>query len=449
MERAALYMRVSTDKQAKEGDSIPAQKEALERYAREKGYIIVDTYIDDGISGTKADRDELQRLLEDVKQGRIDIVLVTKLDRWFRSIRHYLNTQELLEKHHVSWTAIWEPIYDTSTAQGRLIISQMMSIAQFEAENTSQRIKAVFDYKRKQGEYLSGKPPVGYKVENKHLVPDPETADHVRAAFTFFAQTSSLSRTMDEFAHLGIFPKDRQPFQRMLRNEKYIGKYLDNETYCRPIIDKSLFEDVQRKLPNNIKASQKRTYIFSGLIRCRECGRKMNGTTQYMARGTKKYKAYSCPGHYNARPAICRNPKHINEKKLEEYLLENIKPLLKMKVDAVRKEEKKDNSQRITYLEKKIKKLKELYINDLIDLKEYKEDKESALAEISTLQAHRTIDTKPYEDFIKLDIGSQYKTFTDAEKRIFWRALIEKIEFGQDKKYTVYFLEPVVSSNDT
>ena len=90
-----------------------------------------------------------------------------------------------------------------------------------------------------------------------------------------------------------------------------------------------------------------------------------------------------------------------------------------------------------------------MHINDLIDLKEYKEDKESALAEISTLQAHRTIDTKPYEDFIKLDIGSQYKTFTDAEKRIFWRALIEKIEFGQDKKYTVYFLEPVVSSNDT
>ena len=96
--RAALYMRVSTEKQVKEGDSIAAQQSALERYAKEKGYIIVDTYIDDGISGTKADRDELQRLLEDVKQGRVDIVLVTKLDRWFRSIRHYLNTQELLEK---------------------------------------------------------------------------------------------------------------------------------------------------------------------------------------------------------------------------------------------------------------------------------------------------------------------------------------------------------------
>ena len=138
--RAALYMRVSSIVQAKEGDSIPAQKAALEKYAKDKGYVIYDEYIDDGISGTKEDRDELQRLLKDVELGFIDIILVTKLDRWYRSIRHYLNTQELLEKHNVSWTAIWEPIYDSSTAQGRLIISTMMSIAQYEAENTVERL---------------------------------------------------------------------------------------------------------------------------------------------------------------------------------------------------------------------------------------------------------------------------------------------------------------------
>ena len=126
---------------------------------------------------------------------------------------------------------------------------------------------------------------------------------------------------------------------------------------------------------------------------------------------------------------------------MERYLLENIKPLLEMKVDAVKKEKETDNSQRIAYLEKKIKRLKELYVNDLITIEEYKTDKESALAEISTLSAPRSVDTKPYEDFIKLNIGEQYKTFTDTEKRIFWRALIDKIVFDTDRNLSVLFLE--------
>ena len=430
MKRAALYMRVSTDKQAKEGDSIPAQKSALEKYAKEKGYAIAGEYIDDGVSGTKSDRDELQKLLEDVKQGRIDIVLVTKLDRWFRSIRHYLNTQEILDKRKVPWIAIWEPIYDTSTPQGRLIINQMMSIAQFEAENTSQRIKQVFAYKREKGEALSGIVPVGCCIKDKHLAPD-KNADYVRQAFAYYAQTSCVFDTMKHFAHLGIFPKTRSAFRALLRNKKYRDL----------IVEPTLFDDVQNKLSKNVKISQKHTYIFSGMIICKECGRKMSGQLHYSYKGAKPQKVYICKSHYDKKPATCPNMKKLNENVLERYLSENIKPLLEMKVDAVRKEEKQDNSARIAYLEKKIRKLKELYINDLISMEEYKADKESALAEISTLSTPRIIDTKPYEDFIKLNIGEQYKTFSESEKRIFWRALIDKIEFDKSRNISVLFLE--------
>lgn len=434
--RAALYMRVSTDKQAKEGDSIPAQKEALERYAKEKGYVIAGEYIDDGVSGTKSDRDELQKLLDDVKQGRIDIVLVTKLDRWFRSIRHYLNTQEILDKHKVPWIAIWEPIYDTSTPQGRLIINQMMSIAQFEAENTSQRIKQVFAYKREKGEVVSGNVPLGFCIKNKHLHPD-ENADYVRQVFSYYAQTSSLFGTMEHFSHLGIFPRTRGSFKALLQNQKYRGA----------LVDPALFDDVQNKLPKNVPKSQKNTYIFSGLIVCKECGCRMAAQLHHSYKGAKPQKVYICKTYYNERPRMCSNTKKLNQNVLERYLLENIKPLLEMKVDAVRKEESKDNSGRIAYLEKKIKKLKELYINDLITMEEYREDKESALSEISTLQAPKQIDTKPYEDFIKLNIGEQYKAFTDAEKRIFWRALIDRIEFDRDRNISVFFLESYRDSN--
>ena len=120
MKRVALYMRVSSDQQAKEGDSIPAQRDALTKYAKEKGYSIVGEHLDDGISGTKySQRDELQRMLSDVQAGKIDLIIFTRLDRFFRSVRHYTATQAILDKHNVGWLAIWEPVYDTTTPQGR------------------------------------------------------------------------------------------------------------------------------------------------------------------------------------------------------------------------------------------------------------------------------------------------------------------------------------------
>lgn len=139
MKRTAIYIRVSSDRQAQEGDSIPAQRDALRKYIDDHNDLsFAGEYMDDGVSGTRNDRDELQRLLADVKDGKIDLILATKLDRIYRSIRHYLNFQDTLDRYNVNWLAIWEPIYDTSTPQGRLIINQMMSIAQFEAENTGQ-----------------------------------------------------------------------------------------------------------------------------------------------------------------------------------------------------------------------------------------------------------------------------------------------------------------------
>lgn len=440
MKRAALYMRVSTEKQVKEGDSIAAQQSALERYAKDKGYAIYDEYIDDGISGTKADRDEYQRMLSDIRSGGIDLVLVTKLDRIHRGLKNFLAMQEIMEKHNCKWLAIWEPMYDSTTPQGKMIINVMVSLGQFEAENTSQRIKQVFQYKAEKGEVLSGNVPLGYKIQDKHLVPD-ENAEYVLQAFAYYAQTSSLFGTMDHFAHLRIFPKTRGSFKALLQNQKYKGWYKGRSGYCTPIVPEELFDDVQRKLPKNVKNSQKYTYIFSGLIVCKECGCRMAAQLRYSYKGAKPQKVYVCKAHYDKHPPTCSNTKRLSQNVLERYLLENIKPLLEMKVDAVKKEKETDNSQRIAYLEKKIKRLKELYVNDLITIEEYKTDKESALAEISTLSAPRSVDTKPYEDFIKLNIGEQYKTFTDTEKRIFWRALIDKIVFDTDRNLSVLFLE--------
>ena len=126
MVRVGIYCRVSTDQQVRDGDSIQAQLSALRIYAKEHDYEIAGEYVDDGISGTLlAERDELQKLLDDVKQKKVDLILFTRLDRWFRSIRHYLNTQEVLDKYNVPWRAIWES-FETQTPQGRFMVNQTL-----------------------------------------------------------------------------------------------------------------------------------------------------------------------------------------------------------------------------------------------------------------------------------------------------------------------------------
>ena len=139
--RVALYLRVSTSQQAREGDSIREQLESLTEYINKQNNMILhDTYIDNGYSGQKLNRDEFTRLINDVKAGLIDHILFTKLDRWFRSLRHYLNTQALLEKYNVTWTAIHQSYYNTSTAHGRAFVAQSMTWAELEAQNDSERI---------------------------------------------------------------------------------------------------------------------------------------------------------------------------------------------------------------------------------------------------------------------------------------------------------------------
>ena len=184
MTRVALYIRVSTSEQGVHGLSLEAQREALTKYAKEKGYSIVDTYADEGITARKQlkNRKELQRLLSDVKKDKIDLILVTKLDRWFRNIKDYYQVQDILEAHNCNWRTIFEN-YDTSTASGRLHINIMLSVNQDECDRTSERIKAVFKHKKENKEVCSGNVPYGYYIdENKHMQIDTEKAKEVQDA---------------------------------------------------------------------------------------------------------------------------------------------------------------------------------------------------------------------------------------------------------------------------
>lgn len=440
MKRVALYCRVSTDQQASEGDSIASQIDALERYAKSHGYTIVDRYVDDGVSGSLLnERDELQRMLDDVKKREIDIILFTKLDRFFRNVKNYLNTQAILDEYGVTWRAIWES-YETETPQGRLMINQMLSFAQFECENTSQRILRVFDYKKSQREVISGKVPFGYMIQDKHMVPDPEKAPIVRQVFDMYATTGKICETMRKTQGLGL-PKTQRAFKILLQNRKYIGEAYGDSSYCEAIIDRETFDRVQYLLTMNVKKSQKNTYIFSGLTYCKDCGRKMTGTTDRYK--DRRYPLYRCMYHYRPLP-VCGNSKSLNERKLEEYLVKNLEDLAFEKVDVGESTDTVDYAKLIESTEKKMSRLKDLYVNELLTLGEYKKDLDEYQRQIAEykreMSQHQSAGRDKLKELIGQNLADWYWTLEPHEKRTLWRGVIKEIRFGSDKSIDIVFL---------
>ena len=260
--RTAIYIRVSTEKQAREGDSVREQLASGEKYVEtHENMILAGTYIDDGISGQKLKRDDFQRLLDDVRDGKIDLIVFTRLDRWFRNLRHYLNTQDILDKYGVSWSAIEQPYFDTSTPHGRAFVNNSMIWAELEAQNDSDRIISVFKDKVKNGEVLSGSTPIGYSIKDKHLVPNEEAQIAV-AIFEFYRKTGNLLQTLHYMESEFNIVRSMASVKNMLRNKRYIGEYQDNKEFCPPIIDREIFFDVQRLLKINVKSGKKYDYIF-------------------------------------------------------------------------------------------------------------------------------------------------------------------------------------------
>lgn len=439
--RAALYARVSTLQQS-DKDSIPAQVDALTKYANDHGYEIQDTYVDDGVSGTLLDeRDELQRLLENVKRGEVDIILICKLDRWFRSVKHYMNVQDILEKYGVPWRTIWES-YETETPIGRFQITQMLAFGELEAGNTATRINHVFDYKKQNHEVLSGKVPFGYMIVNKHLVANPETVGYARETFDTYIATGSICETLRQTQGYGV-AKTQRALKLMLQNRKYIGESYGIENYHEAIIDRDTFDLVQEMLGKNQRKARKFEYIFSGMVWCSDCGRKMTGTTDEYHAKKIRYKVYRCMYHYRTIPS-CGNTRTLNEAKLEKYLVENIKNLAFAEINECKDKERPDYEKQIESLERKIERLKDLYVNELITLDEYKHDVASYRADIERfrkdMRKYANADKSALKSLVGMNLEDWYWTLTVAEKRTLWLGVIDKIWFGDDKQIRVDFL---------
>lgn len=451
--RAALYIRVSTEEQAVHGLSIEAQREALDAWAKENRIQVVGHYVDAGISARKpaSKRPELQRLLEDVRCGRIDLIVFTKLDRWFRNIAEYYKVQEVLEAHRVDWKTIHED-YDTSTASGRLKINIMLSVAQDEADRTSERIKAVFASKKERQEPCTGKVPTGYKIEGKKIVKDPETEKAVSCFFESFLSTRSIEQarraTEAQCGVLFTYYLSRL----MLTKDAYYGRFEGVDGMCPAYITKEQHEEIlANRRRAERKASENRVYLFAGILYCSECGRRYGSHTNNYRVKSGEWRdgiAYNCRGRYNN--GDCDNNVNILERTIEDYLLENVDAELERYIceisrlasaDRPAKNFKEERSR----LKKKLSRLKDLYVDAIIDLELYRKDYEDLTAQLDALsiEEHSALPAIPDPRHL-LTIFSggwqeAYMKLDRAGKQAFWRTALDRILIYPTRQISIFF----------
>ena len=455
-EEVALYVRVSTEEQAINGDSLRTQREELTRYAINNGFHIYGIYEDDGFSATNLKRPALQRLLKDVEQNKINRILITKLDRLSRGVRNYYKVLDVLDEHEVFWQTIFEK-YDSSTANGRLHINIMLSVAENESAQTSERIKSVFKTKVENKEVIAGKIPIGLKKENKKLIIDEDKKQVILDAFRFYKETTSAYQT---FQKLDLkYPELQLNYMRtyrILTNKLYIGiketRYGDVENFCPSLIDTTTFENTQRLLQKNARkksANNSDGYLFQGILKCAECGYTLGGKFYSKNVESSRY-YYICKRHHSSLKCSCG--KNFNEQKIEQKLLQEFKIQLKKYISDYEYKQhnfkKMDMSKEITSLENKLNKLKDLYIRDLIRIEDYEKDYKEYVSQLEVLSKEQEkIETnipdnnlEVLKSFLKQDFSLIYNKLSRIEKRRIWLSVINYITLDKDYNMKIFFI---------
>lgn len=452
--RAGLYERVSTEEQALHGYSIETQIDNLTEYCEKYHIKVVDHYTDEGVSGAKPPlkRPALHRLLDDVKAGKIDIIIFTKLDRWFRSVKEYFKVQEILDEHNVEWKAIHED-YDTTTANGKMAITIFLAIAQNERDRTAERVKMVLKHKRKNKEACFGGPhkPFGYmkKADENgvmRLVKDPEEEQATSEFWEILLKYNNLNRAIRYMGNTYGIVKDTKTWQRISRSPFYCGMYDGIDDYCEPYVSKESWLNYQENAKDKVRDTKSnRVYLFSGRIRCPLCGHVLCGTASsqrnYKNIKGKEYYGYRCRFKYTN----CNYKRTISEKKIEKHLLENLSEYLQNEIAAVELERTKPKPKPKTdvkALKERLRRLNVTYMaGNITDAEYYRDDAEikALIAKAENDAPPPERDIEPLKELLSTDIRAVYEILTTEEKQRFWRGLIKEIVLDDNKIKDVIF----------
>ncbi len=448
--RLAAYVRVSHDEQWKFGFSIDTQIDKIKEYAEKEGYQIVDFYIDEGYTATKMKRPALLKMLDELRL--FDIVVFTRLDRFSRNVLQANKMVEILDEYNVAIKSIEEEDIDTSTADGRFNFNLRVSLAQREAEKTSERIKSVFEFKVKAGQPITGNQPYGYiietKDEKKSVIKDPNTKHIIEDIFSYFAKHHTIRKTMLYINEKYNLDKSYNSIARILSIPEYYGEYEENPNYYDPYITKEEYERNQSRIKAHIKHGRhKHTYLFTSLLFCPKCGLKMTG--KYVKRKNKngtvvEYYNYVC-GLYQ-KEKKCTFDKCINENNILEYLMNNVEELAKKHIAEVLEfkptKEVVSSEQKIKEILEEMDSINYMFQKKRMDKKKYDREFEALEKELANLQHEQPVskDITILEEFLSSDWKDIYHSLTKENKRALWRNLIKEIRFKEDYSLEVIFL---------
>ena len=461
---ADIYVRVSTLDQAREGFSIDEQKERLIAYCKFKGYKIHKIYEDAGISAKNDKREGYQSIIEDVKEGKANIIVAYKLDRITRSVYDIEKLMKFVNDYECDIDCMADES-NTTTSNGRMVMRIMTSVSQNEIEKCSERTKVGLSGAIKAG-HIPTHTPLGFKRENKKLVPDPLTKDIIVRVFNLYLEGKSHQTIAN------IFNKEHIPgkkiwydtsIQKIITNEIYKGDFIHGkrtkhpiyyENVVEPIVSKETWENCQyQKLRNARHFERTAVYLYTNKLKCAKCGCFLGGkaTTK---KNRVKYYYYQCKE--------CKT--NFNEKEIEKAFLDLMleinkqndlmedyyTPFLKSKIN-----DKQENYDKLLKeLDKQLDRIKAAYINGILKMEDFdseikqieykkkdfekkKKDQEQfenlnfTIDDILILQDKQEIDslTKPETLFVNIDkwfklskeerqrIISKYLDYVEIEKK--------------------------------
>jgi site-specific DNA recombinase len=398
--RAVIYIRVSTEEQAREGYSIEAQREVCLRWILEKGHTLVDEYIDEGYSAKNLKRKDIQRMIKDIPEKKFDLLVFWRQNRLTRILKDKIYLYELFNDHRIELKSMTEEI-DTTSASGRMVTNILVSVAQGELEQISENVHSTMYELALKGKRNGAAAPIGYDLVEKELVVNEQEAELVKSMFEFYLQNRSIrwiAKTFNRNPHLYPHPKQGMwndfTVYYILTNPVYIGQIRWNNRKSTgkltgkeitvqgthmPILDKETFDRAQKLMEMRSQKGKAATsdYAFTGVLVCERCSKPMHGTSRKVLTGRKR--AYKCSGRFNL--GMCDMPL-IAEESVEEaffesldYNIEQYAALLKQEpmklvretntqADIIRKD--------LEQIEKRKKKWQFAFANDAITIQDLK-----------------------------------------------------------------------------
>lgn len=428
--KAVGYIRVSTEDQT-HGYSLEAQRDRLQAFADAHNMVLTQIYADEGISASKSlqKRKAMLQMLSDAEEGKFDVILFKDISRFSRNPSQFYAIQDRLDRCHVSWIAVEQENLETVTAQGRLLVGIFISVASHESSQIGERIRFGIETRVKQGGLLGGNKslPLGYMVGEidgkKRVVVNEAERDAVVSAFDTFLTTQNIGAVQRSLREHGIF-RTEQAVRAMLKCETFTGRFHGVDNYCEPIISRETWEQVQvLRQKRNYTPKATDVYLFTSLIVCPSCGRKLVGSC------IKKWKYYRCKRHGDH---MCDFSHSVTELKLESYLLDHIIDDLATKEVIVTPKIKKAN---LASLKAKFDRLNELYIEGRITRQVYDQKRAEIESQMTPQNAPKHAKTLLSDGWKKY-----YLEAPRTAKKNAWRSVIDYIVPLADGTFDIHFL---------